>query len=155
MKNKLHTLLIAMVNIFGLHINSNCSEVNKCIDQHNNIINCLYYSIGDNKYYEIDENNKKQMYSPKDKDIILDLFSDHNGGFYAYDKYGKEYKYSPQNFKSIQSDKFDLYIVYKCNNIMTLRKYFYIDINRIRNSVVLNNNSDTTNSTKDNTNLAI
>ena len=155
MKNKLHTLLSVMVAIFGLHTNSNCSEINKCIDQHNNIINCLYYSICDNKYYEIDENNKKQIYSLKDEDIILDLFSDHNGGFYACDRYGTEHKYSPQNFKSIQSDKFNLYIVYKRNNIITLRKYFYIDVDAIINSVVLNNDSNAANSTKDNTNLAI
>lgn len=140
MKNK----LLVLFAIFGLNANSNCSEVNnngnRCIDQNNNVINCLYYSTCENKYYKIDENNEKQLYLLKNGDIILDLFSNHNGGFYAYDKNGIEYNYSPNNFKSIQSDKFDLRVVYKCNNIITLNKYFCINVNSIRDSFMLNNN---------------
>ena len=158
MKSKLTKLLMSTVMLF-LSTNSNCSEINnkqyECIDQNGNVINCLYYSACDNKYYKIDENNEKHIYSPEHRDIVLALFSDNNGGFYACDKQGVEYKYSPSNFKSIQHDKFNLQVVRKNNNIIILCPYFYININAIRESSMRWNNSSTISSTEDNTNNTV
>lgn len=139
MKNKSKILFYSILTLLvsGISPKGNC----QCTDQNNNTIHCLYLDIT-GKYYKIDENNNRHLYSPEDGDTVLELqpkkefFSDGSvlrqtcvadgDDYYVYDKNNVEYKYSPETFQRINSKKFKLYTVIKKGDIVALRPNYDI-----------------------------